>query len=335
MGIELDSATRLAVQKYGLSWPEVDEDVYALLAAGLDSFAALIDDDTAVAGKCMDRLLPSGKGEAITALAEHWDRVKRDDMTPLGTAARALALRVRELPGTIAALKLSVTNTAVALTANEAAADAAVALSPAGPATVARANAETARKANAEYRSDVQSLRKALRTVLTDPAVIALEKIPNDLAGTSGDGGGGSGGSPWKDAFDRAGGGAEKGIADGIATGAAASGAHGRAIGSVLKVDHEEHQLAARRIAEVGGEVLGDTGTKLNEAVGEHGTAKGSGALGIELAEAVDLVLDRLAAATTAVGNHLSTALPDAILLASSSQQDTDDGNRRRMAQLD
>ncbi|MDX2560202.1 hypothetical protein PV371_11150 [Streptomyces sp. TX20-6-3] len=333
MGIELDSATRLTVQKYGLSWPEVDEDVYALLAADLESFAALIDDDTAAAGKAMDRLIPSGKGEAITALAEHWDRVKRDDMVPLGTSARALALRVRELPGTIAALKLSVANTAVALAANEASADASVALSPAGPAAVALANAETARKANADYRSDVQSLRRALRTVLTDPAVIALEKIPDDLAGTSG--GGGSGGSRWKDAFDRAGGGAEKGIADGIATGAAASGAHGRAIGSALKVDHEEHQVAARRIAEVGGEVLGDTRTKLNEAVGEHGTAKSSGSLGTELAESVDLVLDRLTAATTAVGNHLSTALPDAILLASSSQQDTDDGNRRRMAQLD
>ncbi|MFD3996206.1 hypothetical protein [Streptomyces sp. NPDC058583] len=335
MGIELDTTTRLTVQKYGLSWPEVDEDAYTLLTADLDSFATLIDDDTALAGKHMDRLIPSGKGEAITALAEHWDRVKRDDMTPLGTSARALALRVKELPGAIAALKASVASMAVALAVEEAKADASAAANPAGPAAVAGAIAEKARQANAEYRSDVQSIRKSLQSVLTDPAVIALEKIPNDLAGTSGDGGGGSGGSRWKDVFDGAGSGAEKGIGSGIHAGAAGGAAHGRAIGSVLTVDHEEHQLAARKMAEVGREVLGDTSGKLNTAVGDHGTAKSSGSLGTDLAEAIDLVLDRLSVATTAVGNHLSTALPDAILLVSSSQQDTDDGNRQRLAQLD
>ncbi|WP_055601544.1 hypothetical protein [Streptomyces aureus] len=335
MGIELDGATRLVVQRYGLSWPEVDEDGYALLTANLDSFAALVEEDTAVAGRHMERLLPSGKGEAINALAEHWDRVKRDDMTPLGASARALALRVKDLPTTIAALKLSVVHTAGALAAEEAGAGLAGGVGPAVPATVARANAETARRANAEYRSDVQSIWKSLQSVLTDPAVIALEKIPNDLAGTSGNGGGGSGGSPWKDVFDGAGGGAEKGIGGGIGAGAAGGAAHGRAIGSVLKVDHEEHQLAARRIAEVGGEVRGDTSAKLNAAVGDHDAVKSSGSLGADLAEAVDLVLDRLSAATTAVGNHLSGALPDAILLVSSSQQDTDDGNAQRMAQLD
>ncbi|MFF3839952.1 hypothetical protein [Streptomyces sp. NPDC001930] len=335
MGIELDSATRLAVQKYGLSWPEVDEDAYTLLTADLDSFATLVDDDTEVAGKHMDRLIPSGEGEAINALAEHWDRVKRDDMTPLGASARALALRVKELPTAIAALKSSVTATALALGLEETKADASAALNPAAPAEAARAIAEKARRANADYRSDVQSIWRSLQSVLTDPAVIALEKIPNDLAGTSGDGGGGSGGSRWKDVLDGAGGGAEKGIGGGIAGGAAGGAAHGRAIGSVLKVDHEEHQLAARKIAEVGREVLDDTSGKLNTAVGDHGTARGSGSLGTDLAEAIDLVLDRLGAATTAVGNHLSTALPDAILLVSSSQQDTDDANRQRMAQLD
>ncbi|WP_030322061.1 hypothetical protein [Streptomyces flavochromogenes] len=335
MGIELDSATRLMVQKYGLSWPEVDEDGYALLTADLDSFAALIDEDTAVAGKHMERLISSGKGEAINALTERWDRVRRDDMTPLGASARALALRVKALPHAIAVLKASVVSTAVALASEEARADLSVGADPAGPAMTASTNAERARRANADYRSDVQSLWKSLQSVLTDPAVIALEKIPADLAGTSRDGGGGSGGSPWKGVFDGAASGAEKGIGSGIGAGAAGGAAHGRAIGSVLKVDHEEHRLAARKIAEVGGRVRGDTGPKLNAAVGDHGTVKGSGSLGTDLAEAVDLVLDRLGAAITAVGDHLSGALPDAILLVSSSQQDTDDGYAQRMAQLD
>lgn len=334
MGIELDSTSRLAVQKYGLSWPEVDEDRYALLSAGLESFAALIEEDTTAAGKHMERLIPSGQGEAVNALAEHWDRVKRDGMTPLGASARALVLRVKDLPATIAAVKSSVVSTAVLLATEDAEAALASGFNPAAPAVVAKANADRARRAEAEYRSDVQSIWKALRSVLTDPAVIALEKVPNDLAGTSGDGGGGSGGSPWKEVFDRAGSGAGKGIG-GIAGGSTGGAATGRAIGGSLKVDHEEHQLAARKIAEVGSAIRGDTTDRLNAAVADHDAIRSSGALGADLAETVDLVLDRLSAATAAVGNHLSGALPDAILLVSTSQQDTDDANRQRMAQLD
>ncbi|MET9538217.1 hypothetical protein ABZY16_12015 [Streptomyces sp. NPDC006553] len=334
MTVEVDGIAWAAIQKYGLSWPEVDEDGYALLAADLQGFAELVDDDVWAANQHMQRLLSSGEGEAMNALKDHWDRVKGQDMTPVAGAARALASAVGPLPTAIAGLKLSTVSTAARLAANDTAAWAGAAADPGAPAAAAAANATTAQQVDSQYRSAVEDLWTSLRSVLKDPNVTALENIPTDLAGTSG-GSGGSGGSRWKDILDGAGGGAEKGIGGGIGAGATGGAVPGRAIGAFLKVDHEEHRLAAGKIAEVGIEVRGETTAKLNAAVGDHGTVKSSGSLATDLAQAIDLVLDRLSTATTAVGNHLSGALPDAILLVSSSQQDTDDGNRQRMAQLD
>ncbi|MFE6057400.1 hypothetical protein [Streptomyces sp. NPDC056431] len=331
MAAEVGSVAWAAIQKYDLSWPEVDEDGYALLAAGLQAFAELVDDDTWAANQHMQRLLSSGEGEAMNALKEHWDRIKGQDMTPIAGAARVLASAVSPLPTVIAELKSSIVSVAARMAAQETFALAQAAGSPAAPAAVAQANAKTAQATDSTYRSVVENLWTSLQSVRKDPSVIALENVPADLAGTSG----GGGGSRWKDAFDQAGSGAEKGVGSGIGAGATGGAAPGRAIGGFLRVNHEEHRLAAGKIAEVGLKVRGETTAKLNAAVGDHGTVKSSGSLATDLAQVVDLVLDRLSTATAAIGHHLSGALPDAILLVSSSQQDTDDGNRQRMAQLD
>ncbi|WP_329281496.1 hypothetical protein [Streptomyces sp. NBC_00691] len=334
MPVELDSIERAAVQKYDLAWPEVDEDGYTLLTAGLSTFADSVDDDTWGANQHMQRLLSSGEGEAMNALREHWDRVRAQDLTPVAGAARALAAAVSPLTTVIAELKASVVAAAARMAADDTAALTAAAAAPGAPAAAAARNAILAQRANARYGSVVENLLTSLRSVLADPAVIALENVPDDLAGGAG-GRGGSTGARWSEVFGGAGSGAEKGFGGSVGGGAAGGMPPGRAIGGVLRVDHEEHELAAGRIREIGLKVRGETTAELNAAVGDHGSVKSSGSFAIDLAQSVDLVLDRLSTATTAIGGHLSGALPDAILQVSNSQQDTDEGNRQRMAQLD
>ncbi|MFD3534412.1 hypothetical protein [Streptomyces sp. NPDC058664] len=328
---ELEAAV---IAHYGLPWPEVDEAGYAPVATALNTYARFTLDDGWAANRHMQRLLSTGQGEAMDALAEHWTRVMEQDMAPIAKSAHALALAVSEIPGTINTLRLAIAGEAAALAARNALTLAAGTLTFApgmaatAAATVTADAQRTAARAAQRVQNTAKAVQQSLRSLLADPDVAALEKVPGDLSGGLG-GGVGAGAT----------GGAAAGVA-GAAAGAVGAGAGGagdagRGIGSVLRVDHEEHRLAARKLGEVAADVRARTTAELTAATGRHATVKASGSFAQAVAPDLDLILDRLAAATAAVAGHLSGALPDAVVLVSASQQSTDEGNRQRMARLD
>ncbi|MFF1508023.1 hypothetical protein [Streptomyces sp. NPDC058326] len=316
---ELEAAV---IAHYGLPWPEVDEAGYVPVATALNAYAQFTLDDAWAANRHVQRLLSSGQGEAMNALAEHWTRVMEQDMGPIARSAHALALTVSEIPGMVATLRQVIAVEAASLAARNALmlTGGALTFSPAAAATAAAtvtADAQqTAARAARQVEKTAKAVRQSLTSLLAHPDVAALERVPANLAGGIG-------------------GGAAGGAVGGIAAGAAGGTDTGRAIGSVLRVDHEEHKLAASKLAEVAVDVRARTTAELTAATGQHAAVRGSGSFAQAVAPDLDLVLDRLGAATAAVATHLSGALPDAVLLVSESQQSTDEGNRHRLAELD
>ncbi|MEV4428395.1 hypothetical protein ACN9M0_20545 [Streptomyces sp. R-07] len=335
---------------YGLPWPEVDEAAYPPLVAALNAYAQFTLDDGWAAHRHMQRLTSSGQGEALTALWEHWVRVMDQDMAPVAKSANALATTVNEFPSVIVTLKQTIAYEAHQLAARNVISEAGGVLTfGAAEAAAARDADATRRQAAQQVQQAASTLRQSLKALLADPSVAALETVPSDLSGGVGGGaiaagagvaGAGSGGAAGGVAGG-AGGGAAGGVAGGASAGDArhsggGGGTGGDLAGSTgIRVDHDEHKLAASRIASVSDDVLGRTSAELATATSQHATARGSGSFAEALAPDADLILDRLAAATAAIGAHLGGALPDAILLISGDQQSTDDDNRRRMSQID
>ncbi|MER5310292.1 hypothetical protein ABT034_21180 [Streptomyces sp. NPDC002773] len=320
------------IAQYGLPWPEVDESGYGPLAAALNTYAGFTLDDGWAANRHMQRLFSSGQGEAMNALAEQWVRAMDRDMAPIARSARTLAVTVSELPGAITTLKLVIASEAKALAVRNGIdmVGASLTFHPgasADAATKAVADAgQTAGRIAQRIQSTANALRQNLKALLTDPDVAALAHVPAHLSGAYGGVGGAVGGAA----------GAIGGVAGAVTGAGAGTGTGtGQAIGGVLRVDHEEHKLAARKLAEVAVEVRGRTTAELTTATGQHAAVKGSGAFAQALAPNIDLILDQLGAATAAVGDYLNDALPAAVLRASDSQQATDEGNRQRIAQLD
>ncbi|MGW6389580.1 hypothetical protein ACWFR1_03540 [Streptomyces sp. NPDC055103] len=75
MAIEPTADERSLIDQYGLDWIEADEDRSSAAADALRSYASSLEDDGVKATKAVQRLLSSGKGEAMNALEEHWSRV--------------------------------------------------------------------------------------------------------------------------------------------------------------------------------------------------------------------------------------------------------------------
>ncbi|SEC81876.1 hypothetical protein [Streptomyces sp. TLI_105] len=323
------------VQHFDLPWPEVDEETYPPLVTALNAYAQFTLDDGWAAHRHMQRLMSSGQGEALDALWEHWVRVMARDMGPVATSAHSLALTVNEIPSAIVTLKQTIAYEAGALAGRNAIGQVGGVLTFGASAVDAAVDADkTRRRVAQQVLSTASAIRRSLKALLADASVVALDKVPSDLSG--GVGGGIAAGAGVA--------GATGGVAGGVAGGAAGDARHAGGSGGTggdltgstgIRVDHDEHKLAASRIASVSDDVLGRTGAELATATAQHATARGSGSFAEALAPDIDLVLDRLAAATAAVGDHLAGALPDAILLISEDQQSTDDDNRHRMSQVD
>ncbi|KQX59407.1 MULTISPECIES: hypothetical protein [unclassified Streptomyces] len=361
MTTSLSGLEEAIVQQYGLPWPEVDENAYPAVVTALNAYAQFTLDDGWAANRHMQRLLSSGRGEALTALQEHWVRVMDQDMAPVAKSANTLAGTVSEIPQAIVTLKQTIAYEARALADRNGITLAAGVLTFGGDATAAAATAATrdadvTRQRVAErIRSTASAVRQVLKGLLADPNVIALESVPADLANgvggsvTTGAGAGagiaGAGTGAWGGVAGgvAGGGGAAGGVAGRTSGGGAGDSRHAGGDGGTggdlsgstgVRVDHDEHKIAASRIASVSDDVLGRTSAELADAVSQHAAARAGGSFAEALAPDVDLILDRLAAATAAVGEHLAGALPDAILLISGDQQSTDDRNRRNFGEL-
>ncbi|WP_329621957.1 hypothetical protein OG357_17020 [Streptomyces sp. NBC_01255] len=321
MAMEVPELFQALISQLQLAWPEADEDAYGRASGHLETYSKLTGDDTYAAHQHIQRLLSSGRGEAMDALGRHWNKVKDPHAAAIETAALNSAAATATISAKVQGAKLQV----LSITANLA--KLTFASSVAGSVTFG-ASTDAVGPAVAAARTQTHAIVSAcledtvhlLGRLEKDPSVTALDAAAADLAaGVGGRGGEASDGSgtgrAWGNSLDPAG--------------------SGRAIAEGISVDHAEHQLAAGKLREVATAVLGTTAGALSQAAGEHATAAAGGSLGAALAPVLDSVLDRLAKATAAFGDHLNGSLPDAVLLISSSQQDTDDDNKRRMSELD
>ncbi|GEB57750.1 hypothetical protein GCM10017674_40190 [Streptomyces gardneri] len=307
-----------------LVWPEADEDAYQSAANSLGSYADLTLDDTWAANQHVQRLLSTGSGEAMDALGQHWNKVKDQHAAAITAAAQVSGAAAAAIATDIAAAKINIVQIAASLAETTVAATAAGPLTfGASEAVVGSATVQCRAQAQAVVSRCLEHTLQTLARLEKDPSVAALESAAADLgAGVGGQAGGAAGGVA-------GGSGTGRGWAHGLPSDT------GRAIAGGVHVDHAEHRLAAGKLREVAAAVLGTTVAALSQAVGHHATATASGSLGAALAPVLDSVLDRLSKANTAFGDHLDGALPDGILLISTSQQATDDDNRQRMSQLD
>ncbi|MFB6837957.1 hypothetical protein [Streptomyces sp. NPDC056361] len=304
--------------------PEAGQAPYYAVADALRRYADSIWDDAGDANRHVQRLLSSGRGEAMDALAQHWDKVMNQDVASVAEAARATGATAYEIGDVIAVTKGQVTQIA-AVCAEETAAALAAGVVTFGASEAAVVTAVT--QAQVQSRATVEKCHRlvssALERLLREPSVAGLAGVAAGLAGGVS---GGVGGQARDGASD---GGTGRAWGNDLPTGPGGTGAEG------ISVDHAEHERAASRLREVATQVLGETAGLLSDAAREHATAAASGELGAAVAGVLAPVLGDLATCTTAFGNHLNGALPEGILLISGSQQATDGDSRRRMSELD
>ncbi|MFI6420227.1 hypothetical protein ACIBG6_22855 [Streptomyces sp. NPDC050842] len=299
---------------------EADQEPYYSVASSLRGYADSIWSDAGDANQHVQRLLSSGRGEALDALGQQWDKVMNQDVLSIsqaagvaGAAANAIAVTIAEAKAQLVQVAAECAETTVAglagATLTFGAAD--------GIVTTAIAGAQA--QSQVIVSQCTRNVLSTLSQVQQDPNVAPLERIAAGLAG-------GIGGQ------------ARDGVADagtGHAWGKDLGSGSGRAIAEGISVDHAEHERAAGRLREVAVEVHGKTAGRLSEAADHHATAAASGELGAAIASVLDTVLNNLDKGTDAFGDYLSGALPDGILVISSSQQATDDASKKRISELD
>ncbi|MFE5543174.1 hypothetical protein ACFQ71_05085 [Streptomyces sp. NPDC056534] len=322
MGYDVPELYRTLIDEL-LVQPEADQEPYYAASGRLRGFSEAIGNDAGEANVCIQRLLSSGSGEAMDALAEHWDKVMHQDVRCVSTAAAHTSTAVTVIADHIAAAKLQIVQVAAECALSTAAELVGGALVfGAADAVVATNVTRAQQSARAVLSGHVKAITSTLSGLVRDPDVAALEGIAAALAGGIGGGAGGR----------------EPGAGTGGGTGRAWGRPvpeGGRAVGTGVKVDHAEHERAPRRLREVATLVFGTTSGTLAAAASDHATAAAGGSLAAEIALTLSPVLDDLSRATTAFGDHLSGALPDGVLRISGDQGTTDHGNARRMAQLD
>ncbi|MFE6849457.1 hypothetical protein ACFVDH_01535 [Streptomyces sp. NPDC057674] len=322
MGYDVPELYRILVDEL-LVQPEADQEPYYAASGRLRGFSEAIGNDAGEANVCIQRLLSSGSGEAMDALAEHWDTVMHQDVRSVSTAAAHTSAAMTVIADHIAAAELQIVQVAAECALSTAAELVGGALVFGAADAVVAANVTQAQQsARAVLSGHVKAITSTLSGLVRDPDVAALEGIAAALAGGIG---GGSGGR-------------ESGAGTGGGTGRAWGRSvpeGGRAVGTGVEVDHAEHERAARRLREVATLVFGTTSGTLAAAASDHATAASGGSLAAEIARTLSPVLDDLSRATTAFGDHLNGALPDGVLRISGDQGTTDHGNARRMAQLD
>lgn len=299
---------------------EADQEPYYSVASSLRGYAESIWSDAGDANQHVQRLLSSGRGEALDALGQQWDKVMNQDVLSISQAAGVTATAAEAIALDIATAKVQIIQIAAECATTTVAGLAGGALTfGAADGIVAAAIANAQTMSRVAVSQCAQSITSTLSSLQRNPSVAPLESIAAGLAG-------GIGGQ------------ARDGVADagtGHAWGKDLGSGSGRAIAEGISVDHAEHERAAGRLREVAVEVHGKTAGRLSEAANHHATAAASGELGAAIASVLDTVLNNLDKGTDAFGDYLSGALPDGILVISSSQQATDDASRKRISELD
>ncbi|MFE1907579.1 hypothetical protein ACFW96_28465 [Streptomyces gardneri] len=362
MAIEPTPAEQGLIDQYALPWIEADEDRASAADATLNSYASSLEADRIRGTKAVERLLSSGRSEALTALEEHWSRVKGCfDRTT--RAATAIAGEIRACHNTVVDGKRRAQDLM-----------APVLSPPGGASTDSQLTVHQQRQADIARRDLQQNAATTLSETeagaaraQADPDVATLATVPRTIAGLLGGGEGGIGraiGTGVAPGIAGGGGGGTDGIAGpggsagmegsrGEGSDAGAEGGVGRGVtgagGSMrgdtqvgtnagkwnIFVDHNEHKRAADALSTTAEHIYGGTTQALARAQYDLDTLAASGSLGASIAAAYAPLLDHLDSATRALADHLNGPLRDLVLSMSTDQQKTDEANRDRIGRLD
>ncbi|MFB6838181.1 hypothetical protein [Streptomyces sp. NPDC056361] len=332
MAVEPMDGDRAVMDQYALPWIEANEDRSSDADGHLRSYRSSLEGDGADATKAVERLISSGRGEALKALGEHWSRVN----ACFGQTTRAALDITSEIQtcGDTIVIGKDRAQDIVSYLRN---------MNPEiGTATpdaklqrhidVARDDLEgnvtmtlgDVRDGAARARSAEDVV--ALKTVPTTLAGLLGRAVGGDLGGDQGNGiGGGIG----------AGAGVAGALAPGIEGGAGVAGAGGPVSGTNASswnvfVDHDEHKRAADGLAKAAEHIRGETTTALARALYDLDALAASGSVGSAIAAEYTPLVNDLDLATRALADHLDGPLRDIVRTISTDQQDTDDDNRGR-----
>ncbi|MFJ5834571.1 hypothetical protein [Streptomyces sp. NPDC093089] len=346
MAVEPMDGDRALMDQYALPWIEANEDRSSDADDHLRGYRSSLEGDGADATKAVERLVSSGRGEAVKALGEHWSRVK----ACFGQTTRAaldITSEIQACGDTIVIGKHRAQDI-VSYLRN---------MNPdIGTATpdaklqrhidVARDDLESnVTTTLGDVRDGANRARStadvtALKTVPTTLAGLLGRAIGGDLGGNPGNGidggiGGGIGNGIGGGIGSGIGGGIGNGIGGGIGAGTGVAGAGSPFSGTnasswSIFVDHDEHKRAADGLAKAAEHIRGETTTALARALYDLDALAAGGSVGSAIAAEYTPLVNDLDLATRALADHLDGPLRDVVRTISTDQQDTDDDNRGR-----
>ncbi|MFE0653657.1 hypothetical protein ACFVZH_34365 [Streptomyces sp. NPDC059534] len=353
MAIERTDEDKALMRQYALPWIEANEDRSSDADDRLRSYSSSLGNDGADANKAVERLLSSGRGEAMKALEEHWARVHTCFGQTAG-AAIEIAAGIQSCGDTIAIGKHRAQDI-VAYLRNI---HPDIATTP--PDSTLQRHIDVSREDLEEnVRTTTADAHAGASLVRGAADVVALPTIPALLGGASGGvapgvgggagiagatGGGigagagiaGAGGAAGGAAGGGAGGGAEGGIGPGAGIARGGDASHpGRLSGTTASswnvfVDHDEHKRAADGLAKAAEHLRGKTTTTLARAMYDLDALAASGSLGAAIAADYTPLLDALDSAARALADHLDGPLRDSVRAVAKEQKETDETRRGR-----
>lgn len=357
----------LLMQKLGATWPEVDQNLYAEVAASLRAFADDLADDGQLANTHLVRLLSTGSGQSFDALNVHWNAVLGRSFADIVSASYVIASAMDQTAVEVAATKSGIAQHLYTLTARIGVVTSQSVFTFGDTSAGAAAMQAAATAIASLNRNCAAEASRLLAAASADPSVAAVQAITPDRLRASGTlEGGAAGGNAIAAGAGVAG--ATGGGADGIAGGAAVgggggtggvagagawiagggagggSGMHlasaGGGIGGLgsglvdLEIDHDEHDRASGKLSVVSTGIHGRTSSALGSAAAHHARNRGRGAIAHAVDPHADRLLGALEDATGHMGDHIGRTLPKAIKQISVDYRNTDDAVRAAFARI-
>ncbi|MEU4068102.1 hypothetical protein AB0F25_37880 [Streptomyces wedmorensis] len=331
MAIEPMDGDRALMEQYALPWIEADEDRTSDANRHLHLYRESLEKDGVKATKAVERLISSGRGQALKALEAHWARVRACFDRTTG-AAQDIAGEIQGCGDTIAIGKDRAQEIVSYL--REMNPD----VGTATPDARLQRHIDVAREdLEANVTTTLTDAREGASRARAAENVVAVGTVPTTLSGllsrgiSGGDGARGGSRSDLPDGIGSGTGDSSFGSPFGSPFGSAPGPVAGTNAGSwSVFVDHDEHKRAADGLIKVAETIRGDTTTALARVLYDLDALAASGSAGSTVAAEYTPLLNDLDLAGRALADHLSGPLHDIVLTISTDQQDTDDDNRGR-----
>ncbi|MFE5907538.1 hypothetical protein ACFQ6B_00365 [Streptomyces wedmorensis] len=343
MAIEPMDGDRALMEQYALPWIEANEDRSSDANRNLHLYRESLEKDGVRATKAVERLISSGRGQALKALEGHWARVRACFDRTTG-ASKDIAGEILGIGDTIAIGKDRAQEIVSYLRAMN------PDVGTATPDARLQRHIDVAREdLEANVTTTLTDARKGASRARAAENVVAVGTVPATLSGLLGRGisggvGDGVRGGSGDDLPNGIRGGSGNDLPDGIRGGSGTGDSpfgspFGSAPGPVagtnagswsVFVDHDEHKRAADGLIKVAETLRGETTTALARVLYDLDALAASGSAGSTIAAEYTPLLNDLDLAGRALADHLSGPLHDIVLTISTDQQDTDDDNRGR-----